>query len=254
MPVTLCNGGAAMANVSRREFLQGAGAAAAALAIPGCDRPAAPAEARASYAFFTPEEGAFVEAAVARLIPADDLGPGALEAGVPTYMDRQLAGAWGAGAGLYRSGPWRAGSPGQGYQLPFTPAELFRKALRSIREELGERAPDGFGALAAADQDAYLQALEQGGRDLGGVPSDLFFESLLELTLEGFFADPVYGGNRNMVGWKLVGFPGAHANYYEFVDRHGVAFRPPPMSLGQDAGGHIHPRPQQPAPPASRGD
>ena len=242
-----------MARVSRRAFLQGAGAVAAALAVPGCDRLAPQAERRrASYAFFNADEAAFIEPAVARLIPADDLGPGALEAGVSTFIDRQLAGAWGAGAGFYRSGPWRAGQPGQGYQLPFTPAELFRKALRAVHEGLAESAPRGFGALPVADQDAFLLALEKGDRDLGGVPSQAFFESLLGLTVEGFFADPVYGGNQDMVGWRLVGFPGAYANYYEFVDQHGIAFHRPPVSLGQDAGGRIHPHPQ-PAPPASGG-
>lgn len=239
-----------MGNVSRRAFLQGAGAAAAALAVPGCDRPPRSAEdRRASYSFFNAYEAAFIEPAVARLIPADDLGPGALEADVPIYMDRQLAGAWGAGAGLYRAGPWRAGKPGQGYQLPFTPAELFRNALRAIRDDLAEAAPAGFGALEGAAQDAYLRALEEGGRDLTGVPSELFFASLLGLTLEGFFSDPVYGGNRDMVGWKLVGFPGAYANYYEFVDQHGVAFHRPPVSLGQGTGRvQLHP-----APPSSGG-
>ena len=230
-----------MSNFSRRAFIQGAGAVAAALALPGCEGLARQAaERRGGYSFFNVDEAAFIEPAVARLIPADDLGPGALEAGVPTFIDRQLAGAWGAGAGLYRSGPWRAGQPGQGYQLPFTPAELFRKALRVIHEDLVKTAPDGFGALPAADQDAYLQALEKGGRDLGGVPSEVLFESLLELTLEGFFSDPVYGGNRDMVGWRLVGFPGAYASYYEFVDQHGIAFRRPPVSLSQDAGGIVH--------------
>lgn len=240
-----------MANVSRRAFLQGAGAVAAALAVPACDRLEPKSSARrASYSFFNAEEAAFVEPAVARLIPADELGPGALEADVPTFIDRQLAGAWGAGAGLYRAGPWRVGQPGQGYQLPFTPAELFRKALRAIREGSDGTAPGGFGALSTADQDTFLQALEKGGRDLGGVPSEVFFESLLELTLEGFFSDPAYGGNRDMVGWKLVGFPGAYANYYEFVDQRGIAFSRPPVSLGQGAGDSM---PLNPAPPASGG-
>jgi gluconate 2-dehydrogenase gamma chain len=177
-----------MEGISRRAFLVGTAAIAAVAVVPGCERQAQEAggaQARAQYVFFSAAEAAFIEPAVARLIPADDLGPGALEAGVPAFMDRQLAGAW--GAGLYRAGPWRAGQPGQGYQLSFTPAELFRKALRAIREDLAETAPEGFGALPVARQDAYLQALETGGRDLGGAPSEVFFESLLALTLEGFF-------------------------------------------------------------------
>jgi gluconate 2-dehydrogenase gamma chain len=233
-----------MEKISRRSFLKGAGAAAAAVITPGCERPRNQATARrAPYVFLNAEEGAFIEAAVARLIPADELGPGALEADVPVFIDRQLAGAWGAGERLYRSGPWQTGKPQQGYQLPFTPAELFRNALRGIAEDLRRAKRDSFAKLMPEEQDAYLQALESGARDLGGVPSKIFFQSLLELTIEGYFSDPVYGGNKDMVGWKLVGFPGAYANYYEFVDQHGIAFTRPPMSLGQDASGtvHLHP-------------
>jgi gluconate 2-dehydrogenase gamma chain len=233
-----------MEKISRRSFLKGAGAAAAAVITPGCERPRNQATARrAPYVFLNAEEGAFIEAAVARLIPADELGPGALEADVPVFIDRQLAGAWGAGERLYRSGPWQTGKPQQGYQLPFTPAELFRNALRGIAEDLRRAKRDSFAKLMPEEQDAYLQALESGARDLGGVPSKIFFQSLLELTIEGYFSDPVYGGNKDMVGWTLVGFPGAYANYYEFVDQHGIAFTRPPMSLGQDASGTVHQHP-----------
>jgi len=144
---------------------------------------------------------------------------------------------------LYRSGPWQPGKPEQGYQLPFTPAELFRNALRAIAEDLRKTNRGSFANLKAEDQDAYLRALEREARDLGGVPSNIFFESLLGMTIEGFFSDPVYGGNKGMVGWKLIGFPGAYANFYDFVDQHGIAFTRPPMSLAQDASGtvHVHP-------------
>lgn len=233
-----------MANVSRRAFIQGAGAVAAALAVPGCDRLTRQAEnRRASYSFFNADEAAFIEHAVARLIPADETGPGALEADVPVYIDRQLAGAWGAGARLYRAGPWQSGVPELGYQLPFTPAEVFRNALRAIREELGETDGGEFAALDTEAQDAYLRTLEEEERDLGGVPSNIFFQYLLSMTVEGFFADPIYGGNKDMVGWKLVGFPGAYANYYEFVDQHGITFNRPPMSLAQKTSGPGDPHP-----------
>jgi gluconate 2-dehydrogenase gamma chain len=239
-----------MAAISRRSFLKAAGASAASLAA-SCDRTPqqAATTAATTYAFFDAEDAAFVEAAVARLIPSDDSGPGALEAGVPVYIDRQLAGAWGAGERLYRSGPWQTGQPSQGYQLPFTPAELFRNALRAIHDGARASGAPAFATLSPADQDAYLKALESEPRDLGGVPSNVFFESLLELTIEGFFSDPVYGGNRDMVGWKLIGFPGAYANYYEFVDQHGVRFQRPPTSLGQDARGTVHLLPASPQEP-----
>ena len=233
-----------MAKISRRSFLKSAGVAAAVIVAPGCERsPQQAANQRQRYSFFNPDEAVFIEGAVARLIPADETGPGALEADVPVYIDRQLAGAWGAGADLYRSGPWQSGKPEQGYQLPFTPAELFRNALRAITDDLRKSNRGSFAKLNAEDQDTYLQSLEKESRDLSGVPSDVFFESLLEMTIEGFFSDPAYGGNKNMIGWKLIGFPGAYANYYEFVDQHGIAFNRPPMSLAQDANGtvHIHP-------------
>jgi len=233
-----------MESISRRSFLKSAGVAAAVIVAPGCERSRQQTTTqRLPYSFFTADEAAFIEGAVARLIPADETGPDALEADVPVYIDRQLAGAWGAGADLYRSGPWQTGKPEQGYQLPFTPAELFRNALRALTDDLRKSEGGSFGKLKPEDQDAYLRALESESRDLGGVPSNIFFESLLEMTIEGFFSDPVYGGNKDMVGWKLIGFPGAYANYYEFVDQHGIAFKRPPMSLSQDASGtvHIHP-------------
>jgi gluconate 2-dehydrogenase gamma chain len=233
-----------MEKMSRRSLLLGAGAAAATFVVGGCDRRARQdGDEPAAYTFLTPDEAAFIEPAVARLIPSDETGPGALEAGVPTYIDRQLAGAWGAGEQLYRQGPWQTAKPELGYQLPFTPAELFRNALRTLSDEFRRADHGSFGKLPVEEQDAYLKALENAPRDLGGVPSDVFFESLLELTIEGYFCDPVYGGNKDMVSWKLIGFPGAYANYYELVDQHGIAFTRPPVSLGQDASGSIHVHP-----------
>jgi gluconate 2-dehydrogenase gamma chain len=223
-------------NPARRRLFQAAGAAGVAAAMPlgsasGQQR-AAPAQA---YVFFNPAEAAFIAAAVARLIPSDETGPGALEAGVANYIDKQLGGAWGTGERLYRSGPWQQGAPTQGYQLPFTPAELFRAAIRAINQKAA-----GFAKLPPKEQDVFLDSLQKGKDDLGGVPSNVFFASLLEVTIEGFFADPVYGGNRDLVAWKMIGFPGAYADFYEYVDKHNVAYTAPPTSLAQDASGRIH--------------
>jgi gluconate 2-dehydrogenase gamma chain len=198
-----------------------------------------PEQLASTYLFLNHDEASFVEAACARLIPADEHWPGALEAGAPNYIDKQLGGAWGAGERLYRSGPWGQGTPSQGYQLPFTPAELFRAALTAIIKELNEKHLT-FANMNPNEQDAYLQGLEAGGRDLGGVPSDVFFAHLWECTLEGFFSDPVYGGNRNMVSWRMIGFPGAYASYYDLVDQHGIKIDRAPMSLGEDAYGRMH--------------
>jgi len=196
-------------------------------------------EEKAVYLFFNNAEARFIEAACERLIPADESGPGALDAGVPNYLDKQLGGAWGAGERLYRSGPWQPGTASQGYQLPFTPAELFHTALRAVNQDLEKRGKP-FAELPVEAQDAYLKSLEGGGADLDGVPSAVFFEMLLKMTVEGFFSDPVYGGNRNMVAWRMIGFPGAYADYYEAIDRHGVKFEREPMSLAEDGKGRIH--------------
>ncbi|TFW01945.1 gluconate 2-dehydrogenase subunit 3 family protein [Oxalobacteraceae bacterium OM1] len=244
-----------MEKISRRSFFKVAGATAAATALEanGVPREKHGGAQRPAYTFFNPEEANFIEAAVERLIPADENGPGALDAGVPNYLDKQLGGAWGAGERLYRGGPWRQGEPTQGYQLPFTPAELFHHALRGIRTDLAKRGNKPFNKYSPQEQDAYLKQLEAGGIDLDGVPSKTFFESLLELTIEGYFADPVYGGNKDMVAWKMIGFPGAYATYYHLVDQHGMQFNRAPMSLAEDNRRVIHVHPNIPAGPSAKG-
>lgn len=242
-----------MEKISRRSFFKAAGAAAATVATqsqaaPANPRPPARDMAReTAYIFFRPDEAVFIEAAVERLIPPDPTGPGAREAGVPSYLDKQLGGAWGAGERLYRAGPWRQGEPTQGYQLPFTPAELFRHAIRGINDNLQRGNQAGFAKMAPADQDAYLKSLQTGNTDLNGVPSNVFFESLLGLTIEGYFSDPVYGGNKDMAAWKMIGFPGAYANYYHLVDQHGAAFHRTPVSLADNGRGVISIHPEIPA-------
>jgi len=248
-----------MAKLSRRSFLKAAGSASVLPGVIGAAGIGTAAEAEVSNktgkaaaatsgpAFFTPNEAAFIEAACARLIPLDELWPGAVEAGVPNYLDKQLGGAWGAGERLYRSGPWQAGTPSQGYQLPFTPAELFRNALRGVEADLKAQGKV-FKNLSGDDQDAYLKSLEAGGKDLNGVPSELFFQILLGMTVEGYFSDPAYGGNKDMAAWKMIGFPGAYASYYDLVDQHGVRIARAPMSIA-DAPPmeHMHQGPDIPA-------
>jgi gluconate 2-dehydrogenase gamma chain len=235
-----------MVELSRRAMFKAVGAVGAAiLPTPGATA-TPPVAAPGTYLFLNSIEVAFLEAAVARLIPADDQWPGAIEAGVPNYIDKQLGGAWGAGERLYRSGPWQPGTPSQGYQLPLVPAELFRTAIDAIDKGLA-RAGTPFTRMTADQQDAYLHALEAGGKDLGGVPSEVFFAHLWGSTVEGFFSDPVYGGNRDMISWRMIGFPGAYASYYGLVDKHGIKLDRPPMSLAEDSHGHMHMDPEIPA-------
>lgn len=233
----------------RSFFLRSAGvAAAAAVPLRAVAQPA-PHAAHANTAapapqallFFNPWEAAWIDAATDRLIPADASGPGALQAGVPGFIDRQLAGAWGAGERLYRSGPWQAGLPQQGYQLPYTPAELFRAALTAWRSAEQAGGGTAFTAQDGPARDAALRALQAGERTFGEVPGDVFFESLWALTLEGYFCDPVHGGNQGMAAWRMLGFPGAYANYYHLVDQHNLRFEAEPVSLGDaPVGAHGH--------------
>jgi gluconate 2-dehydrogenase gamma chain len=239
-----------MSRISRRDVVTATGAVAAAAALGSAPPEAAAQQPRTAqpttYLFFNVDEVAFVEAAIARLIPADDQWPGALEAGVANFIDKELNGAWGAGERLYRSGPWQPGTPTQGYQLPFTPAELFRTALAAINKDLA-RAGTPFAKMSGEQQDAYLRSLEAGSKELDGVPSDIFFAHLWDATVEGFFSDPVYGGNRDMAAWKMIGFPGAYASYYELVDQHGLRLDRAPTSLAEDGQGHVHVQPGIPA-------
>jgi gluconate 2-dehydrogenase gamma chain len=66
---------------------------------------------------------------------------------------------------------------------------------------------------------------------LESVPAALFFNLLLANTIEGFFADPIYGGNRDKIGWKLVGFPGVAASYGQYIEKHGVPYDAAPVSI-----------------------
>ena len=156
-----------------------------------------------SYQFLTPEEESFIDAAVARLIPQDDLGPGAKEAGVTTFLDRQLAGPFGRAEHWYMQGPWEDGEKTQGYQSRLTPAQLYRAAIKAIdahsRAAFGDKA---FAELAADDQDQVLTGLENGTIELQGADAKTFFDVFLQNTIEGFFSDPIYGGNRDMAGWS----------------------------------------------------
>ncbi len=126
------------------------------------------------------------------------------------------------------------------------PEKLFHTALRAILRDL-EAQKTPFQDMTPENQDVYLKSLEAGAHDLDGIPSAIFFDTLLKMTVEGFFADPVYGGNRDMVAWRMIGFPGAYADYFEAIDRHGVKFVREPMSLAEDGKGHIHMRQDIPA-------
>ena len=142
---------------------------------------------------------------------------------MPVFLDRQLAGKFGSGDHYYLGGPWPKGTPEQGYQTRFSPAQLYRAAISAIDKYAGENfSGTVFSKLGADNQDKVLKGLESGEIKLdGGVDSKTFFAMLLQNTKEGYFSDPIYGGNKDMGAWKMIGFPGAHYDYKEWVPRHG---------------------------------
>jgi gluconate 2-dehydrogenase gamma chain len=216
----------------RRRFLKTVGALGAA-AVPTAV-PAQHAHAPASnekYMFLSAAEVGFLDAAGARLIPADALGPGAKEAGVTYFIDQQLFGGFGTMAKMYRQGPHAEGTPQQGYQSPLTPQEVYRAAIAEVNATCSRQYGNAFEKLAAAQQDEVLRALDEGKFPLEATPARFFFNLLLENTIEGFFSDPIYGGNRDKVGWKLVGFPGVAAVYTQHVEKHGVPYDALPVSI-----------------------
>jgi gluconate 2-dehydrogenase gamma chain len=195
------------------------------------ENPAAPGPA-----FLNDGERAFVDAALARLIPNDELGAGAKEAGVTAFIDRQLGGPYGRAQTWYMQGPWREGTEQQGYQLKLTPAELYRTAIQDIDEHCrGAYGGKTFAQLDAASQDEVLHGLEKGKVKLARAHAQQFFGMLWEDAREGFLADPMYGGNRDFAGWKLVGFPGPRYNYVAEIDQYGKPYgRPPVGIMGRD--------------------
>ena len=184
--------------------------------------------------FFSAEEGAAIEALVDRLIPGDDETPGAKWSGVATYLDRQLAGGYGSAEGLYMRPPFLEGLPTQGVQSPLTPAQRYREGLAALDHHVRQAyAGRAVSQLSEEQRDALISDLEhervqfQGGRS-----ARAFFEMVLKDTKEGWFADPVYGGNRDMVSWKMIGFPGARYDYRDWIGRHNERYPRGPVSIG----------------------
>jgi gluconate 2-dehydrogenase gamma chain len=233
--------------IPRRRFLVGAGAAGTAVAtalaptLPaqaqGSPQPAAPAKPAAAAEpeprlTLTATEWDFFVAAVDTLIPADELTPAASECGVVTFIDRQLASAWGGGAKMYRSGPFGKGKPEQGYQLPLTPREFFAAGIAATNQWSRKTYGKEFDRLSPQQREAALKELDAGKAALVEFNGKQFFEALLTITMEGFFADPIYGGNRNKVSWKMVGYPGLPAVYSTMIEEYrNKRYRVEPQSI-----------------------
>jgi gluconate 2-dehydrogenase gamma chain len=185
--------------------------------------------------FLQPHEVSMVEAIVDRFIPGDHLSPGGKDSGCAVFIDRQLAGSYGASSRLYTRGPFMPGLPTQGYQGELTPSGRYRLGLSRMAEYVrAHYAGKTFAALNPAQQDEVLAGLESGRIELAlapGFSARAFFELMLQNTMEGFFADPLYGGNRGMAAWKMIGFPGARYDYRDHVGRHNQPYPFGPVSI-----------------------
>ena len=247
-------------NSKRRKFLQGLSSLGAIVALPAGAATTAThnhSDKRAktdvdsseptALLFLTRAEADFTDAALSCLIPSDALGPGAKEADVTFFIDRQLHGAWGVMGRGYRLGPWPEGTPQQGYQSPLTPREVYRCAIREIDTLCESKYHKRFADLSRDHQDALLKALDVGEVTLESASGTLFMNLLWMNAQEGFFADPIYGGNRDKVGWRLVGFPGVAAAYTDHVERHGQPYDVEPVGIDDvlrravDLDEHAHP-------------
>jgi gluconate 2-dehydrogenase gamma chain len=228
--------------IPRRAFLRGAVVGTAALAAgqpvhaqtPAAPAPAAEATPPAAEPLLTltATEHAFIVAAVDTLIPADDLSPSGSECGVAVFIDRQLAGAYGMGARLYREGPFPKAKPELGYQLPLNPREFFRAGIAAANTWTRKTYGKEFDRLSETDREAALKAMEANKAAFEGFSSQMFFNALLQITMEGFFSDPIYGGNRDMAAWKMIGYPGLPATYREdIVTYFGRKYDKPPRSI-----------------------
>lgn len=221
--------------VGRRDFLRkavagGVAATTTAMAPPPAlaQQPAvatpppqpAAAPPAAAYEFLNLEEQVFVEALVNHMIPADGLTPKGTDMGINVYIDRALNGAWGKGDRLYMQGPWKTGQPSQGYQLPLTPAQLYRAGIGATNAFCVKTYKKTFDTLDALQREDVLVGLSTGKIDLGALPARAFWTTVYQTVMEGMFSDPIYGGNRDKTGWKLIGFPGALAVNRENVEKY----------------------------------
>ena len=217
----------------RRIFLKQIAASSGALAVaaPGIATaadaaPAAPAApALVGYQSFSPDEAEFVETLVNIMCPADNLTPNGVDCGLATFIDRQLAGDFGRGDRLYRSGPWHRGKPQLGYQLPLTPEQFFKTGVAAAKAACTTKLGKGFDELSEAEANAFLTDLAGGKYDDPRAPlAEWFNELVYPLFTQACYADPLYGGNRGKVFWKLIGYPGLPA----FHTKDMVEFRGKP--------------------------
>lgn len=197
---------------------------------PGLADPPSPIR-QGGLAFFTPAEAKMVGAIAERLIPGDELSIGAIEAGCVQFIDRELAGDFGKAVAMYRRGRFVTGTPQQGPQFRETPAERYRSGLAALERHVQGASGKSFIDLSGEQQDELIGALESGKLTLPGIDGVALFGLLLQNTREGFLSDPMYGGNKDMAGWKMIGFPGARYDFRDVVDKRGKKLAIIPISM-----------------------
>jgi len=217
----------------RRHFLTLSAATLGGVLVYSLDRKASLISAqqkpiRIPLRFFTETEALIIAAAASRIFPSDDSGPGAPEAGVSIFIDRQLAGPYGRDRFRYTQPPFEEAAREFGYQGSASPRQIYREGLKGL---------EGFHLLEPAAQDEALRKIE----------STIFFALVRQNTIEGMFCDPMHGGNVGMVGWQLVGFPGPRMSNYDEIEKYyGQPFRPKPLSLREATGAKVRPGEDEP--------
>jgi gluconate 2-dehydrogenase gamma chain len=186
--------------------------------------------------WFTAAEYSTVAAIAERMIPGDELSISGKDAGCAEFIDRQLAGDFGRAASQYRLGRFIKGTPEQGPQSALTPADRYRQGLAALDAHCQAHFNAGFAQLDGAKQDALLTQMETGKLDLGAnVEVAPLFELILQNVREGFLSDPIYGGNKGMASWKMIGFPGAQYDFRDMLDKKGQKLAIIPISLVDNA-------------------
>lgn len=168
--------------------------------------------------FSRSEDFRTLAAACERIYPEDDHGPGAVELGVPYFIDKQLNSPWGINSDDYKRGPFNPeASETHGIQERLNRGEIFLAGLRKLQEVSMDEHDEEFSSLDGEHQDDILRQFESGDVDIKGVRAESFFKLLKDTTIEGVYSDPVYGGNKDMMGWKMIEYPGPRMGWLSEV-------------------------------------
>lgn len=172
------------------------------------------------------EDFVVLEQATERILPKDDNGPGAIELGVPYFIDKQMAGSWGINGSDYRQGPFLTNDPPVD-QTSLNRGQVIITGIRKMNDESRKRFDVTFDKAEEEQQIEVLQDFECSKVKLRGVNAGSMFQLLRELTMEGAYSDPLYGGNRNMAGWEMQEFPGAVPSYADIIEKDEFVKRDP---------------------------